>query len=92
VSPNQAAQLGDQVPANATVDRTRNTITFSGTPVQLTVLASPAGGPHETFRIAVMVNPTIVVPAAATMTIDVVNADADSAHGLVVTRPGSASS
>jgi uncharacterized cupredoxin-like copper-binding protein len=39
-----------------------------------------------------MVNPTIVVPLGADVTIDVVNADADTAHGLVVAHPGSASS
>jgi rusticyanin len=92
VSPNQAAQLGDQVPANATVDRTGNTLTFSGTTVQLAALASPAGGPDETFRIAGMVNPTIVVPVGANIAIEIVNADGDTAHGMVIAHPGSASS
>jgi hypothetical protein len=58
----------------------------------LTALASPAGGPDETFRIAGMVSPIIVVPAGADVTIDAVNADADTAHGLVVAHPGSATS
>jgi rusticyanin len=92
VSASQADQLGDQVPANATVDRNSNTINFSGTTVQLAALASPAGGPDETFRIAGMVNPTIVVPAGANIAIAVVNADGDTAHGMAIAHPGSASS
>ena len=49
------------------------------------MLASPSGGPDETFRIAGMTNPAIVVPAGAQVRIDVINADPDTAHGLVIT-------
>jgi rusticyanin len=49
------------------------------------VVAGPAGGPDETFRIAGMVNPTIVVPAGSRVSIQVINADPGTAHGLVVT-------
>jgi rusticyanin len=65
VSPALAARLGGQVSAGATARRARHRITFSGTSVRLTVLASPSGGPDETFRIAGMVDPTIVVKAHA---------------------------
>jgi rusticyanin len=92
VSPALAARLGGQVPASATVSRTRNRITFSGTSVRLTVLASPSGGPDETFRIAGMVDPTIVVKAHAHVSMQVVNADPDTAHGLVITASGARSS
>jgi rusticyanin len=85
VSAAQAAQLGGQVPAGATLDRAANRITITGTSVQLTVLASPSGGPDETFRVAGMVNPDIIVTAGAHVTIQVINADPDTAHGLVVT-------
>ena len=52
---------------------------------RLTVLASSSGGPDETFRLAGMTNPAIVVPARARVSIEVINADPDTAHGLVIT-------
>jgi rusticyanin len=92
VSTAQAAQLGSQVPAGATLDRVANRITFTGTTVRLTVLASPAGGPDETFRIAGLTDPAITVKAGAQVSIEVINADPDTAHGLVITASGATSS
>lgn len=92
VSASEAARTGSQVPAGATVSRVQRRITFTGTSVRLTVLASPAGGPDETFRIAGMVNPAIVVKAHAHVSMRVVNADPDTAHGLVITASGARSS
>jgi len=92
VSAARAAQLGSQVPAGATLDRAANRITFTGATVRLTVLASPAGGPDETFRIAGLTDPAITVPAGAQVRIEVINADPDTAHGLVITAGGNTSS
>jgi rusticyanin len=92
VSPAQAARLGRQIPAGATVSSARHRITFSGASVRLVVLASPAGGPNETFRIAGMVDPVVVVKAGARVSIQVVNADPDTAQGLVITASGAGSS
>jgi rusticyanin len=92
VSAAQAARLGSQSPAGATLDRAANRITFTGTSVRLTVLASPAGGPNERFRIAGMVDPVLVVKAGALVSIQVVNADPATAHGLVITASGAGSS
>jgi rusticyanin len=92
VSAVRAAQLGSQVPAGATLDRAANRITFTGATVRLTVLASPAGGPDETFRIAGLTDPAIAVPAGAQVSIEVINADPDTAHGLVITVGGVTSS
>jgi hypothetical protein len=39
-----------------------------------------------------MTNPTIVVKAGARVSIEVINADPDTAHGLVVTASGATSS
>jgi rusticyanin len=86
-----AAALGNQVPAGARVDRAANTLTFTTAAVRLTVLASPVGGPDETFRAAGMTNPQIVVPAGAKVSIQVINADPDTAHGLVITGGGASS-
>jgi rusticyanin len=85
VSPSQATTLGGQIPAGATVSRTRQQVTFSGSSVRLAVVASPAGGPHDRFRVAGMTDPAIVVKSGARVTIQVINADPDTAHGLVVT-------
>jgi plastocyanin len=92
VTPAGATRLGSQVPAGATVIQARNEITFSGTSVRLTVLASPAGGPDETFRIAGMANPDIVLSPGSHVSIQVINADPDTAHGLVITASASSSS
>jgi rusticyanin len=92
VSPGQAARLGSQVPAGARVDQASRTITFTTGSVHLVALASPAGGPDETFRIAGLVNPAVIVPAGAQVAIQVVNADPDTAHGLVITASHDTSS
>ena len=85
VSAAQATALGSQVPAGAQVSKATNTITVTATTVRLTILASPSGGPDETFRAAGLVNPRIVVPAGARVTIQLINADPDAAHGLIIT-------
>ena len=86
VTPAQAARAGNQIPPGAHIDQAARTITFTTGSVHLAAVASPAGGPDETFRIAGMVNPTIAVPAGAQVSIQVINADPDTAHGLVITK------
>ena len=86
-----AARLGTQVPAGAKVNQAARTITFTTTSVRFTAVASPAGGPDETFRIAGLVNPKIIVPTGAQVSVQVVNADPDTAHGMVVTASGTSS-
>jgi rusticyanin len=85
VSSRAAAMLGSQIPAGAVISRTANTITFASHAVTLTVVASPPGGQDERFRIAGLTDPKIIVPAGARVSIEVVNADPDTAHGLVIT-------
>jgi rusticyanin len=85
VSPAEASRLGSQLPAGATADRAANRITLTGSRVHIVALATPSGGPDETFRIAGLVNPAIVVTAGSSVSIEVINADPDTAHGLVVT-------
>jgi rusticyanin len=92
VSPGQAAQSGSQIPAGAHVNAGARTITFTTATVHLVAVASPAGGPDETFRIAGLVNPAITVPAGAQVSIQVINADPDTAHGLVITASSDVSS
>lgn len=92
VSTAQATALGGQVPAGAQVSRAAGTVTFATGTVRLTIVASPAGGPDETFRAVGLVNPRIVVPAGAHVAIDLINADSDTAHGLVITASTAAGS
>ena len=89
VSASDAARLGTEVPAGARVDRAANRIIFTGATVHLTVEASPTM-PAENFRIAGLTDPTVVVPTGARVTIELINADGDMAHGLVVTAAGTA--
>ena len=91
VSTADALRLGTQVPAGASVNRAARTVTFTTATVDLAVLASPSM-PAESFRIAGMTNPAISVPAGAHITIELVNADADMAHGLVIMPAGAAGS
>jgi rusticyanin len=92
VSPGQAGRLGSQIPAGARVDRAANTLTLTTATVELTVLASPSGGPDETFHAAGMTNPQVIVPTGAQVSIQVINADPDTAHGLVITASSGVSS
>jgi rusticyanin len=85
VSSALAGRLGNRAPAGAVLDRAANRITFTGSTARLVVLASPPGGPDETFRIAGLTDPAIVVKPGARISIEVINADPDTAHGLVVT-------
>ena len=91
-SASEAVRLGAALPEGAKIDRTTKHLTFTSEHISLAVLASPSGGPDETFRIAGMVNPTIVVPTGSHVSIEVVNTDNDTAHGLVITANTSASS
>lgn len=91
VSTATAQSLGDAVPAGATADRARNRLVFQTPDVHLAVLASPADGPDMTFRIAGMADPTVVVPQGAQVSVEFLNADADTAHGWLLT-PGAPSS
>ena len=91
VSPAAAERLGSQAPVGASTDRAARTITFTTADVTLTVLASPSM-PAESFRIAGMTNPAIIVPAGAHVSIELINADTDMAHGLVITTAGLARS
>lgn len=81
----QARALGDAMPGGATVDQAANELRFSTSTVNFSVLASPDTGSDMTFRIAGLTNPRIDVPSGATVTIQFINADADTPHGWWLT-------
>jgi rusticyanin len=88
VPPSQVQAEGTAAPPAAQVDAEANTITFTSTAVSFTVVAVPPGGPDMTFRIGGLVNPTLIVPADATVQVEFINADTDEAHGWEVTTTG----
>ena len=85
VSASTVTRMGNAVPSGASVDRAQNRVVFSGRDVQLDVVGSPMGQKDETFRIAGLVNPTIVVPKGADVHVLFVNADDNMAHNFVIT-------
>lgn len=85
VTPSQIRILGNQVPAGASISKSANQITFSGTSVSFVVESVPANNPDMTFRIAGLINPTVVVPNGARVSVEFINADSDEAHGWLVT-------
>ncbi|TNC26477.1 sulfocyanin-like copper-binding protein [Amycolatopsis alkalitolerans] len=85
VSDGSAAGLAARVPAGASVDSAGNTLVFHTSTVAFTAVASPPDEGMYTFGVAGMTNPVIEIPRGARVSIEVVNADDDMPHGLVVT-------
>ncbi|MBV9661273.1 MAG: hypothetical protein JO337_08965 [Acidimicrobiales bacterium] len=85
VSAGRVRQLGDQVPIGATVDACTDRVTVSTMTVALFVEAAPPDNPDMTFRIAGLVNPTVIVRQGAQVNLEFINADSDEAHAFVVT-------
>jgi rusticyanin len=88
VSDSSAQALSREMPSGARADAATDTITFTSREVSFTVVAVPPGGPDMTFRIGGLVNPTLVLPARATVRVEFINADSDEAHGWEVTSAG----
>jgi rusticyanin len=81
----QVKALSAQAPAGASVDARTDTITFHTTSVSLTVVAIAPGGPDMSFTIAGLVNPSVIVPRGAEVTVRFINNDTDEAHGWLIT-------
>lgn len=81
-----AQRLAKQLPSGATIDRARNTIAFRSQDVKLAAVAAPAGGPELSFEVAGLINPTIVVPHGANVSVQVLNDDTAAPHDFVVSR------
>jgi len=81
-----AQRMATQVPSGATVDRSRNTITFRGQDVKFVMVVAPSGGPELSFEVAGLVNPTIVVQHDANVSVQVLNDDTAAPHDFVVSK------
>ncbi len=78
--------LSARLAATASIDRQTNTVIYGTNRVRLVALASPEGGPDMTWNIDGLVNPTVMIPQGARVTVDLFNADADHQHGWELTR------
>lgn len=75
-------RVGDR---GARISRAADTVTYTTRRVTLVALASPHGQPNMTWEIDGLVNPTVVVPAGAEVTVDLVNTDWGYRHGFEIT-------
>lgn len=87
-TPAHVAALVRQSEQGVTIDRVTNTITYHGTHDLLVPLAAPAALHLKgmQWEIDGLINPTVVVPHGAQMTVDLVNADQGYMHGFEVTK------
>jgi FtsP/CotA-like multicopper oxidase with cupredoxin domain len=81
----QARALGDQVPAGAVVESRADRISFTGDAASFVVGAAASSGTGTTFRIAGLIDPTIVVRQGTSVTVEFVDTDSDQAYGWIVT-------
>lgn len=84
------AQVRDFLAASAQgahVDARANTVTYTGRDVRIAMVAVQPGHADQTFEVAGLTNPTLVVPRGANVRIDLVNMDygRNMEHGLIVT-------
>ncbi len=84
--PATARALSRRVAATATIDRQANTITYHSGQIALVALASPASGPDMTWTVDGLVNPTVVIPRGAYVSVRFFDADKNTMHGWELTR------
>ena len=89
-TPTHVAALVRQSEEGVTIDRATNTITYHATQDLLVPQAAPAALHLKgmQWEIDGLINPTVVVPQGAHMTVDLVNADQGYMHGFEVTTAG----
>jgi rusticyanin len=85
-SPAAARALSQRVATTGTIDRRANTITYQTRRVELVALASPDSGPDMTWTVDGLVNPTVVIPTDAEVTVHFFNADNGTIHGWELTN------
>jgi rusticyanin len=87
LSPAAVRALVQKTAATAIVNHRAGTVTYTRARVALVALGSPPGDPDETWNIAGMVNPTVVIHQGAQVTVYFFNADADKDtwHGWLLT-------
>ncbi|MDA8207284.1 MAG: hypothetical protein M0Z36_14575 [Thermaerobacter sp.] len=84
----QVSALVQKSERGVTIDRVTNTITYHSSHDLVVPLAAPAALhlPGMQWEIDGLINPTVVVPRGARVTVDLVNADQGYMHGFEVTK------
>lgn len=80
----QGLMMGKSIPWGADVYKARNEIVFNTTSIYFAVLATPFRAPTGFFLIAGLVDPTLVVPKGATITLTLINTDRTRARGWLL--------
>ncbi len=70
--------------ANASIDKTNNSITYSGQNVNIVALAGPTGADQK-FVIDGLVNPTLHIQKGAKVSLQLINEDKGMPHGIEIT-------
>ena len=86
-TPSKVSALVKQSEKGVTLNKTTNTITYHSRHVLLVPLAAPAAL-HVSgmqWEIDGLINPTVVIPKGAHVTVDLVNADQGYMHGFEIT-------
>jgi len=84
-TPQAARTLAQQLAGDASIDRQTNTVTYDTADVELVALGSPEGQQDMTWNVDGLVNPTIVVPEDAQVTVHFFDADTGTPHGWELT-------
>jgi len=84
-NPAVARTMAQQAASTATVDRQATTVACHSDDVTIVALASPEGSRDMSWNVAGLVNPTVIVPRGARVSVDFFNADVDTMHGWELT-------
>ncbi|WP_434666981.1 hypothetical protein P5W99_37955 [Paraburkholderia sp. A3BS-1L] len=83
----QVAKYLRESAAQGHVDTSANAITYGGTEITINMVTVQPGHDDQTFEVAGLTNPTLVVPRGATVHLNLVNMDygGNMEHGLIIT-------
>lgn len=75
----------DESSKNATINKNKNSITYSGNNIKIVLLGSPKQDDKK-FVIDGLVNPTVYIPKNANVTLELINGDEDVPHAVEITN------
>jgi rusticyanin len=84
-SPDALRQRLQAIAADIQVDPTANQIRYTSEQVTLVMVGVPPSAPDMSWQVDGRTNPTVVIPAGATVSVVFANGDADSSHGWELT-------
>lgn len=87
-SPGTLQQQVQQLAPDLRVDATTNQIRYTTRQVTLIMVGAPPGHPGDYWQADGHVNPTVVIPAGATVRVIFANGDPDMSHGWELTTSG----